>query len=350
MSCLAKERAARPTDLRALCRAMTATLEGGWSDEASERWWGEHNPGRSWMGAIEQPDPPSGGGTELATGVGQADEGQADHGRVISVEFQTAPMDPGELREARKETIEALKSHFAASHIDFDVFDARSSDALRANDRRDLDRLVADLPKPRVQGDVGRAVPMAAPTREVTTDDYEELPTEDLPIPAGQELPARSAESQLPALVRKDRFVSVFSSTKRLGEWAPAHKTRCVSVFGETKLDLREARLPAGPTDIHCVSVFGATKIIVPPDLFVQADGAAIVGEFSDYSHSVAPPGEGEPWLRVTGIAVLGEVSIKVKKRDGEGLLAKAFKTLVGLAAPTERKRLPAPEEPERDD
>jgi serine/threonine protein kinase len=328
LSCLEKAPDDRPGDLRRLGRELAASVDSPWTEDESEAWWQANSPDRSWGRPAELEEP----GRAIRTEVNTPPPGTPE---IITVDYETVPPDPKTLKAAKKQTVEALRSHFARSHISFDVFDDRSAKALRATDLRELDALMVDLPggEPPPKAQVGKPMPATQPEPAALAVQ-------------GDQLPAHG-HGQLPVPTRRNRFVSVFNTTKRFGNWtAPDRETKIVSVFGETRLDFRDVALPPGPTHLHCVSVFGSTKIIVPPELFVQVDGTAFLGEFGDVGSST-PPGPEDGWLRVTGVAVMGEVTVKVKKPDQPGLLARAIGTLVEMAVPVEhrRKALPPPEE-----
>lgn len=331
ISCLEKSPDDRPGDLRALARALAATVPGGWTDDEAEAWWDRHQPDHSWAAPDTLDDAPSPVRTEL-------DTPPPGSPQIITVDYETVPIDPKELKVARKRTVEALRSHFAKSHISFDVFDDRSAKALRAADLRQLDALTGDLPG-------GGPPPKAQLAKPIPTPDPEPV---QAPAPKEAQLPVPvSRGSSLPVPTRRDRFVSVLRTTRREGQWAPpATETRIVSVFGETRLDFREVILPPGPTHLHCVSVFGATRITVPPGLYVQVNGTGILGEFGDVDPA-GLPGPDDPWLKITGVAVMGEVKVKVKKLDQPGLLARGISALVELASPHKKspKALPPPDE-----
>ncbi len=319
ISCLAKRPDDRPGDLRAFARELAATVDGPWTDDEAEAWWEEHEPDRSWgqpddldaelPPAVATPEPPP-GAPEIIT---------VDYETVPGVPPRRDAPDPKALKQARRKTVDALRSHFAKSHISFDVFDDRSKEALRATDLRQLDDLVGDLPGHEPPPQPVRAEPIPPPTPEPLR-----------PPQKQEQLPAPRA-SNLPVPTRRDRFVSVLRTTRREGQWAPpAQETRIVSVLGETRLDFREVELPPGPTHLHCISVLGATKITVPPGLYVQVNGTGILGEFGDVDVA-ALPGPDDPWLKITGFSLMGEVKVKVKKPDQPGLGARLINKVVDM-------------------
>ena len=111
------------------------------------------------------------------------------------------------------------------------------------------------------------------------------------------------------------RLVSVFSSVSRKGSWEVPPELRSVTVFADTDLDLRQARLSGSDVAIEAVSVFGSTRITVPPEMHVVDDGFAIFGgrELPPDSEESARPGA--PVLRVTGVSVFGLLTVRRQNR-----------------------------------
>ena len=57
----------------------------------------------------------------------------------------------------------------------------------------------------------------------------------------------------------------------------------------------------------------GSIEIVVPPGMYVEVNGLGVVGSFEGNSGAARPPEGGKPWVRVTGVAVLGDVDVQVK-------------------------------------
>jgi hypothetical protein len=72
--------------------------------------------------------------------------------------------------------------------------------------------------------------------------------------------------------------LSLFGGTARAGVWAPSDRTVALAGFGNIKLDLRRAELPAGLTEFVAIGLFGNVELIVPEALDVELDGFAIFG------------------------------------------------------------------------
>lgn len=111
------------------------------------------------------------------------------------------------------------------------------------------------------------------------------------------------------------RLMSVFSTISRTGAWDVPPEMRSVTVFADTALDLRQARLSADEVSIEAVAVFGNATITVPPEMHVIDEGYAIFGgrEMPPDSEQSARPGA--PVLRVTGGSIFGLVTVRRQNR-----------------------------------
>lgn len=114
-------------------------------------------------------------------------------------------------------------------------------------------------------------------------------------------------------------LVCVFGDVKRTGRWTVAQTTRSVTVFGDTRLDLREASLEASHVTIRALVLFGDLKIIVPPGVDVQVGGGLVFGDQKvqrrSEVHSTAPRVDVEVYGAFGDVKVLelepGEVEPK---------------------------------------
>ncbi len=130
--------------------------------------------------------------------------------------------------------------------------------------------------------------------------------TRDLTVSGKRSLPA-------PASTDAASIVAVLGGADRRGAWSVPGRLRVVAVMGGAELDFRRAELTAAVTEIRCFALMGGVDIIVPSDLRVECHGAGIMGAFA----STGNPGAGNegPALRVTGVALMGGVSVRVRRR-----------------------------------
>ena len=111
-------------------------------------------------------------------------------------------------------------------------------------------------------------------------------------------------------------FVGIMSSAVRQGRWVLQPKSHALAVMGECVLDLRGAEVLASYSHITAVAVMGAVRVIVPEGIDVDVDGLAIMGAKTLRIGS-SPPLPGSPSIRVTAVAVMGEVSVVTKPPKG---------------------------------
>ncbi len=198
----------------------------------------------------------------------------------------------------RQKAIDALCEAFAEDRIPVDEFERRVELAHRAETTQELRALLAGLPAAAVPApvaleadDVGDAVELAAPTTYLTR-----RPT------------------QAPGQVRSTSFIAgILGGGARQGAWYPARTNYAMGFMGGFSLDLREAPLPPGVTEIKLLCVWGGGEIIVPPDVTVDVSILGILGGF-DYDHAV--PGTLDPdapVVRITGVCLMGGAEISVR-------------------------------------
>ncbi len=84
------------------------------------------------------------------------------------------------------------------------------------------------------------------------------------------------------------------------------------AVMGGVDLDLRETKVAEAPATLDITAIMGGVEIRVPSDWSVRVDAAAILGGSGDERKHVEPVAtQGPPHLVVTGLALLGGISIK---------------------------------------
>jgi hypothetical protein len=196
-----------------------------------------------------------------------------------------------QLKKRRDEVINELSDAFADDALELAEFERRLAEAHKAEEVSALDATVRDLPK-RAMG------PDTAPATSLATVE------KPRPVPA--------VVQAAPKTVR-----ALLGSVSRGGAWALPHQLTVRALLGSCELDLREAVLSPGVTEIEVSAVFGSIEITVPPNLAVEVDGTAVLGSFEHLERAPARPDPDTPILRIKGKAVLGSVDVmtKVKAR-----------------------------------
>lgn len=217
-------------------------------------------------------------------------------------------------QDTRQRTIDALCEHFAADTLEMTEFERRVDAAHRAETLAELRALLQDLPGP------GTAV----------------MPSQE----AGTAVPARPVRNQVarPELVRDNQFViGVFGGPSRRGDWIPARHVWSVALMGGVELDLREARLGPGVTEISVFAMWGGVEIIIPPDMQVEFNGMGFMGGFDcdDQARRVYDPDA--PILKINGLAIMGGAEVTVRE---PGETAREAKRRRRIERRERRKRL----------
>lgn len=199
------------------------------------------------------------------------------------------------LSSAKEEAIDVLAECFAQDLMPVEDFERRVSIVHAAASMSELSEAVEGI---RTRG-------AGAPQGEQRAQ-VESLQRMRPDVPAGR-------------VRQSDRAIAVLGSTKRVGNWVPARRNTAVSLLGSTVLDLREALLGPGECTFSVAAFLGEVEIIVPPGLYVECAGSAVLGSFGeelrrDQQAALDPDA---PRVRIEGIAVLGSVEIEYR-RSGE--------------------------------
>lgn len=212
------------------------------------------------------------------------------------------------LRDRREAVIAALTDHFAKDVLDVDEFDRRIDLAHRARSLAELDDLVADI----------------------------------APLPATALAPR--AEVSLDRFPEKKRWLCIMGGVDKKGRWTVPRHMRVICVWGGAQLDLREADLAPGVTELHVTCVMGGCHIIIPPSLAIEIDGTAIMGGFAELERGHGEPDPGRALLRVTGLCVMGGFSVETRLPGESGRQArKRIKREQKALASGDARALPPP-------
>ena len=193
------------------------------------------------------------------------------------------PLPVRPIQQVRERVVEQLSEHFARDHLTLDDLEARMARVYAATTPAEVDALVEDLP----------ALAMGAPVM-VTPDGY--APTPKL----------------------KERLIAVMSGISRRGLWKIPRRLRVVAVMGGVELDLRQAELPPGVTEIHAFVFMGGLQVRVPPGVRLETEGFAFMGGFEDRVHEPGVARADAPVVRVTGVAIMGGVDAQVQAVGAE--------------------------------
>ncbi|MDB4891006.1 MAG: hypothetical protein JWL61_2861 [Gemmatimonadetes bacterium] len=196
-----------------------------------------------------------------------------------SLSYELSPRLPG--AEEREVIAQELSLHFAADHLSMDELEERLSLVYGAPTSAQLHGLVADLPAlDRRKLDSGNS-PMLAPS----------------------------------ALVPNRGVVIAFmGGAERTGSWLVPRELKVWAALGGALIDLRDAKFAPGITEIDVTAFMGGVEIIIPRGVRVETIGAAVMGGFGSNAGDATALDPAQPVLRVTGLAIMGGVEVKVQK------------------------------------
>ena len=195
--------------------------------------------------------------------------------------------EPGALELARDEVLERLGIHYAHGDLTIKELEARLELAFRSRSTASLEELVADLPSLHR----GRS-------RDETSYGVTEMPL----------VPARGM------------LAAIMGGNVRKGSWALPRHLKIVAIMGGVELDLRQAVLSPGVTEIEVLTVMGGVDIAVPPGVRVETMGIAIMGGFDASAGDVTTLDPDQPVIRLSGIAVMGGVDARIKAPNAKAI------------------------------
>ena len=193
------------------------------------------------------------------------------------------------LARAREQKISELSQHFANDDLSLDELERRIERVYRAGNVLELDEITADL----------RSTSQAASAQ----------------VQAGRASSRSIAPISGPA---QSRMLAIMGETKRVGRWQVPRQLDILAIMSDTVLDLTQAAVGPGITDIHVRAVWTACKIVVPPEMRVINEMHAIMASVVSKADEMDPEGATRrgPTLRLTGTALMAEVKVVVRRKE----------------------------------
>jgi len=194
------------------------------------------------------------------------------------------------LSRAREQKISELSSHFANDDLTLEDLERRIERVYKATTVAELDTITADL---------GSAP--STPARVPGTR----------PAPSAAQVRSTNAANS-------GRILSIMGELRRMGRWQVPQRLDVVSVMSDTKIDLTQAVMPSGIVEIDMRVVWAACKVVVPPGMRVINEVHAIMASVRSKADDIeaAPGAPFPPTIRLTGIALMAEVKIVVRRRE----------------------------------
>jgi hypothetical protein len=187
------------------------------------------------------------------------------------VEAGSGKADPTLASDAEREAvIDRLSSACAEGRISLGEFGDRSSAALAARTRGELEPLVGDLPNAHL-----------AATR----------PNPPQPRPAEME-----------------RHFSILGLVSRRGRWRVRPRTQVTTLVGGVEIDLSQAVISDYDVALRLVSIIGRVEVIVPKGVRVEVTASSPIGGRDINIDEIAPDW---PVIRVSAYSFVGGVEVK---------------------------------------
>jgi hypothetical protein len=136
---------------------------------------------------------------------------------------------------------------------------------------------------------------------------------------------ARTAHPTIaPHLVPERRgAVAVLSTMRRDADWVLPRLFRIFAFWGSSEIDLTQALLAPGTSEIEIRCIMASVQIIAPPDLRVECEVDAVLGSAEVQRQISTPAPADAPVVRITGTAFLGSIEIKVIDPDAPSFMEK---------------------------
>jgi hypothetical protein len=115
---------------------------------------------------------------------------------------------------------------------------------------------------------------------------------------------------------KRTRLVAFFGAVVRKGAWRVPQEMTAVTVFAGGELDFRKAVLPPGEIRLRATCVMAGLEITIPPEMHVTDSSWAIMGGVEIPPDSTESKVQDAPVLHLSGVTIMGGISIRRKPRD----------------------------------
>jgi Cell wall-active antibiotics response 4TMS YvqF len=115
--------------------------------------------------------------------------------------------------------------------------------------------------------------------------------------------------------------VAVLSHMRRDADWILPRLFRVFAFWGNAEIDLTQALLAPGTSEIEIRCIMASVEIIVPPDVRVESEVDAVLGSAEVQRQTTSTTSPDAPAVRITGSAFMGSIEIKVVDPNAPGLM-----------------------------
>jgi hypothetical protein len=197
---------------------------------------------------------------------------------------RTQPLNPAPLAavgEPQREYVaRVLCEAFAADRLSVEQLDERLTSLYQATTAQQLGHLLAD------PHDAAGSLAHAPP-------------------------PSRIARAS--AIPERGVGAAIMGGYERGAGWVLPRHFKAIAVMGGVELDLRDAKIAPGVSEIEAYAFMGGVVVLVPDGVRVEAVGMAVMGGFSVKSGNDNADDPDVPLIRISGFAFMGGVDVKRK-------------------------------------
>ncbi|MBL0173277.1 MAG: DUF1707 and DUF2154 domain-containing protein [Gemmatimonadaceae bacterium] len=199
---------------------------------------------------------------------------------------RTQPLAPSSLTvvgEAERNYVaKVLSEAFAADRLTVEELDDRLTRLYQATNSQQLGPLLAD---PR------------EPTRSLAQPESVSHIAHDFAVP------------------ERGVGAAIMGGFQRGEGWVLPRHFKAVAIMGGIALDLRDARIAPGVSEIEVFTLMGGVEVLVPDGVRVEVVGMAVMGGFDVRSGTSSLDDPQAPLLRISGLAIMGGVEVKRKDK-----------------------------------
>ena len=105
------------------------------------------------------------------------------------------------------------------------------------------------------------------------------------------------------------------NSSRIAQEFAVPERGVGAAIMGGIELDLRDARIAPGVSEIEVFTMMGGVEVLVPDGVRVEVVGMAVMGGFGVNASAASLDDPNAPLIRISGLAIMGGVEVKRKDR-----------------------------------
>ncbi len=240
-------------------------------------------------------------------------------------DLSEAPTNLVALRDARQRAEALVAQRYGEDLIDADQLDRRMERIASATTIVQLEREIIDLVDPGTLPSQVLAGTLGRPSGSTA------LVSTRSPV-------ALAIPSQVPA---ERTMTAIFSSFEGPGPGPLARVVKVNTLFGATKLDLREVEFGPGETEIRLQVAAGSIEIEVPKGLPVIVDASLLLAAVErEGPIPSGPRTPDEPHLRITGFVLLGSIELEERLPGESGREARKRRKRERKALKAEQKKM----------